>query len=91
MPTPNMEVVKKFAKKHGYNVRKISKANPPYKLTYTTPTGDVVKFGSLSYEDFSTHRDPARQKNYCRRSQGISSDRNKYSKNTLARKLLWSC
>jgi hypothetical protein len=90
MPPPDMQQVKKFARKHGYNVSKIGKAKPPHKLTYTTPTG-VVKFGAIAYEDFTTHRDPVRQKNYCARSKGISSDRNKYSNNTLSRKLLWDC
>jgi hypothetical protein len=91
MPPADMNIVKKFAKKHRYNVSKIGKATPPYKLTYTTPTGDVVKFGAIAYEDFTTHRDPVRQKNYCTRSKGIGTDHKKYSKNTLARKLLWDC
>jgi hypothetical protein len=91
MPPPNMDIVKKYARKHGYNVSKINKAASPYKLSYTTPTGDVVKFGAIKYEDFTTHKDKTRQKNYCTRSQAISSDNKKYSKNTLARKLLWDC
>ena len=61
------------------------------KYMVTTPDGRHVHFGQMKYEDFTKHGDKTRRKNYLRRSAKIRGDwqKDKYSANNLARKLLW--
>jgi 2-succinyl-5-enolpyruvyl-6-hydroxy-3-cyclohexene-1-carboxylate synthase len=56
-----------------------------------TPSGKIVHFGQMGYEDFTKHKNKTRRKNYLTRSAKIRGDwaKNKYSANNLARKLLW--
>ena len=55
------------------------------------PTGETVHFGAMGYEDFTKHKDPARQENYLKRTAGIKGDwkRDKFSPNNLSRNILW--
>jgi len=59
--------------------------------------GDKIKrveFGHEDYEDFTTHRDKSRKKNYCARSKGIKCDEEKCgptSANFWSRMVLWNC
>jgi hypothetical protein len=50
-----------------------------------------ISFGSLGYADFTKHRDERRRQNYLNRSKGILGKwkDNPYSKNNLARNILW--
>jgi len=53
-----------------------------------------VRFGHNGYEDFTIHRDRERQKNYCKRSAGITCDGkscDETSPNYWSRMVLWDC
>jgi len=53
-----------------------------------------VRFGHNGYEDFTIHRDRERQKNYCKRSAGITCDGKpctETSPNYWSRMILWDC
>jgi hypothetical protein len=55
------------------------------------PDGKLVNFGSIHYEDFTKHKNATRRDYYLKRSAGIKGDwkSNKYSDNSLSRRLLW--
>ena len=58
------------------------------KLDAVFPDGKVVSFGAKGYEDFTTHKDPARKKRYlARHSDDPTSIK---SAGELARSILWS-
>jgi hypothetical protein len=61
------------------------------KYMVQTPSGKIVHFGQMGYEDYTKHKNKTRRKNYLRRSGKIRGDwaKDKYSANHLARKLLW--
>jgi hypothetical protein len=85
--------VKNAARRAGYDASKLKRApkSASHKWEYTTPDGKIVKFGAAGYEDYHTHRDPERRRNYMARSGGIAGDwrSNKYSANNLSRRILW--
>ena len=53
--------------------------------------GHWVHFGQIPYEDFTKHKNTQRRHNYLTRSGKIQGnwEKNKYSANNLARKILW--
>lgn len=59
---------------------------------YDPNKGKWISFGSLGYEDHTKHRNDIRRINYLNRSNRIRGDwrSNPYSKNNLARKILWN-
>ena len=58
------------------------------KLDAVFPDGKVVSFGAKGYEDFTTHKDPARKKRYlARHSDDPTSIK---SAGELSRSILWS-
>lgn len=61
------------------------------KYMITTPSGNIVHFGQMGYEDFTKHKDKKRRKNYLTRSRKIKGNwkKNKYSSNNLSIHLLW--
>ena len=61
------------------------------KYMVTTPTGKIVHFGQMGYEDYTKHKNKTRRKNYLTRSGKIKGEwaKDKYSANNLARRLLW--
>jgi hypothetical protein len=64
-----------------------------YKYKVFNPnTNKFVYFGSMLYEDYLKHGDEIRKKNYLLRSGNIKGNwkDDKYSKNNLARNILWS-
>lgn len=66
------------------------KPTKKYKV-YNPNTNKYVYFGSMSYEDYTMHRDKNRQQNYLKRSSKIRGNwrNNPYSPNNLSRELLW--
>ena len=50
-----------------------------------------IHFGQMGYEDFTKHQNKKRRKNYLKRTAKITGSwqKNRYSANNLARKLLW--
>jgi hypothetical protein len=65
--------------------------NKTKKYCVVTPTGRIVSFGAINYEDFTKHRDKERRKSYLSRSTKIKGNwkKNKFSPNNLAIHLLW--
>jgi hypothetical protein len=51
-------------------------------------SGDVVSFGAKGYEDFTTHKDPARRDRYLARHVG--DPKSIRTAGGLARDILWS-
>lgn len=63
---------------------------------YVKDEDKIVKvlFGHDDYQDFTTHHDKERQKNYCTRSKGIKCNNDKCgqtSPNYWSRMVLWNC
>jgi len=52
-------------------------------------SGKTVHFGDSNYEDFTTHRDPMRKRNYLARHSNEDWT-NPYSAGTLSRYILWN-
>lgn len=50
-----------------------------------------IDYGSSRYEDFTTHKDKERRKNYCQRSKGIKGRNDITSANYWSRTTLWNC
>jgi len=61
------------------------------KYAIRDPSGKLVNFGQMGYEDFTKHNDVDRRKNYLNRSLGIRGNwkKNIYSPNFLSRTILW--
>jgi hypothetical protein len=55
------------------------------------PSGKVVNFGQMDYEDFTKHKNPIRRQNYLNRSENIKGNwkDDGYSANNLSRNILW--
>jgi len=85
------EVYRRASKYLGKTAKiELSKRNDK-KYMVTTPTGKIVHFGQMGYEDYTKHKNKTRRKNYLTRSGKIKGDwaKDKYSANNLARRLLW--
>ena len=89
----NYEIVKKNARKFGYDATTILPSTRKDKkwMILDPSTKKYVHFGAYGMQDFTIHKDPKRRQNYLKRSEGIAGDWkiNKYSPNRLARDLLW--
>jgi len=88
----NPRQVRRLSKKYFGNALKIElSTKKEKKYMATTPSGKIVHFGQMGYEDYTKHKNKTRRKNYLTRSAKIRGDwsKNKYSPNNLARKLLW--
>lgn len=92
----DMKLVRQWARKYGISGEVVTSERRDKKLKVRH--GDRwIHFGHPSYEDFTTHRDPARQKNYCARAGGIRgkdgrlTGNDKGSPNYYAMRLLWDC
>ena len=88
----NPSQVRRLAKKYFGNTLKIElSSKKEKKYMATTPSGKIVHFGQMGYEDYTKHKNKTRRKNYLTRSAKIRGDwaKDKYSPNNLARKLLW--
>lgn len=89
----NLKNIAKMATVEGYDLSKIF---PPTqmgkKLSYLTPDGKIVNFGSAAYESYDAHMDKNRRDNYLKRARRIRGDwaNDKYSPNHLAMRILWS-
>ena len=89
----NPTTVKRKAKQiFGSSVKIVESKSKTKKYAVRTPTGKLVNFGSIDYEDFTKHKDKQRRDNYLKRSAGIKGNwmNNKYSANILSRKILWN-
>lgn len=56
-----------------------------------SPSGKLVHFGQMGYEDFTKHKDKKRRASYLRRASKIKGDwkADKFSPNNLAMNILW--
>jgi hypothetical protein len=61
------------------------------KYAIIDPSGKIINFGQLGYEDYTKHNDKERRKNYLTRTSGMRGNwkDNPYSANNLSRNLLW--
>ena len=85
---PNMRKVHAAARKAGIPTRDVKLSpKPGSKLQVTLPDGRLVHIGHSGYSDYTLHGDEDRRRNYLARSKGMPHA--KWSKNWLARKLLW--
>lgn len=68
---------------------KSSNVNKKYAII--DPSGKIVNFGQLGYEDFTKHNDKNRRNNYLTRTANILGNwkKNPYSANNLSRNILW--
>jgi hypothetical protein len=88
----NPQIVFKKGNKYigkSYRIKLSSRKDKKYMIL--TPTGKIVHFGQMGYEDYTKHKDKTRRKNYLNRSKKIRGDwiKNKYSANNLSRNILW--
>lgn len=103
---PNMYYVEKFNKlKHKqrpakYGDEKVILYKPTlskksnYKLKVYVPNKGGIKliyYGDKRYQDFTTHRDENRQRNYCKRSKGLGNTNDETKANFWSRMTLWNC
>ena len=96
MVYPDMKQVHVLAKKYGITdtIRKSDKKNKKLKVMFN---GKWIHFGHTDYDDFTTHKDKNRQKNYCSRAGSIVNKNGKLtgndpsSPNFYAMRLLWDC
>ena len=99
-----LEIVKRVAKREGYDPNKLSLCDDNiHKLQYMTPEGLIKKFGRVGYGDFiiwlykelkgdvkKGYADMKR--NTFRKSHGAITEKynlNKYSSNELAIRIIW--
>lgn len=66
-----LDIIRARAKKLGlkgeiYPSKRIDK-----KYAYINPSGKVVNFGQIGYEDYLDHRDKVRRANYRKRASGL--------------------
>lgn len=93
---PNMALVKAWAKKYEIS-GKIEESERKNKKLKVMHEGRWIHFGHPDYEDFTIHRDPVRQRAYCKRAGGIRGKDGRYtgndpeSPNYYAMRLLWDC
>ena len=61
------------------------------KCVVKSPSGKLVHFGAIGFEDYTKHKDNKRRENYLKRSAGIKGNwkSDRYSPNNLSRVLLW--
>jgi hypothetical protein len=61
------------------------------KYAIIDPSGKIINFGQLGYQDYTKHNDKERRKNYLTRTSGMRGNwkDNPYSANNLSRNLLW--
>jgi len=61
------------------------------KYAIIDPSGKIINFGQLGYQDYTKHNDKERRKNYLTRTSGMKGNwkDNPYSANNLSRNLLW--
>ena len=94
--TPDMKLVRRWARKYGIagDIRLSDRKDKKLMVR----RGDAwIHFGHPDYEDYTTHRDAARQKAYCRRAGGIRGKDGRLtgndpgSANYYAMRLLWDC
>ena len=86
---PNMRKVHAAARAAGIPTRDVTLSDRPgSKLKVIVPGGRAVYVGHPYYSDMTIHGDKKRQSNYLKRSKGMPHK--KWSKNWLARKLLWA-
>ena len=89
----NPVVAQKMAYKYLGKTAKLYPAKNPQKKysIYDPHEKKWVEFGQIGYENFTKHKDRARRKNYLTRTASMKGNwkKNKYSRNTLSRKILW--
>ena len=88
----NPTIVKQKAKQiFGSSVKIVESKSKGKKYSIITPQRKIINFGSIDYEDFTKHKNKQRRNNYLKRSAGIRGNwkNNKYSANSLFRRLLW--
>ncbi len=88
----NPETVKRRAKQiYATGVKIVESRAKSKKYALIKPDGKRINFGSIDYEDYTKHKNAIRRDNYLKRSAGIKSNwkGNKYSANSLSRRLLW--
>ena len=89
----NPTTVKRKAKQiFGSSIKIVESNSKGKKYALIKPDGSRVNIGSLSYLDYTKHKDKQRRDNYLKRSAGIRGNwkANKYSANSLSRRLLWN-
>ena len=61
------------------------------KYAIRTPSGKIVNFGQIGYEDFTKHKNLIRRNSYLTRTANMKGDWEKdgYSANNLSRNILW--
>ena len=61
------------------------------KYAIIDPSGKIINFGQLGYQDYTKHNDKERRKNYLTRTSGMKGNwkDNPYSANNLSRNILW--
>lgn len=76
----------------GKNAILYKSSNKNKKYTIVDPSNNkMISFGQIGYEDYTFHKNEARQQNYLKRTNSISGNwkSNKYSPNNLSRNILW--
>ena len=94
--TPDMKLVSRYARKYGVRgeIRPSERRDKKLKVRHRD---SWIHFGHTAYEDFTTHRDPVRRENYCRRAGGIRGKDGRLAGNDpsapnyYAMRLLWDC
>ena len=66
--------------------------NKNKKYAIVSPSGKIINFGQLGYEDYLKHKNDLRCINYLNRAKNIKGEwkDNVYSPNNLSRYILWS-
>lgn len=67
-------------------LRKSPVKNKKYRIVYN---GKKIDFGDSRYEDYTTHKDPERRKNYLKRHASRENWSDPYTPGFWSRWLLW--
>jgi hypothetical protein len=68
----------------------LAKAKPPKKWVAIFPDGKRVSFGAAGYQDYTMHKDPARQRRYITRHEKHENWSDPRTAGFWSRWLLWS-
>lgn len=87
----NPSLVQRRAKEQGYGEIFISTRKGKKYMIMNPKTHKYIHFGSIDYQDFTSHQDQQRRQRYLQRANNIRGDwkHDKYSPNYLSIHLLW--
>lgn len=74
------------------SLRKSAKADKKYDAVFVKPDGrtKTISFGARHYEDYRTHRDPARKQRYITRHKRAENWNRPDTPGSLSRWILWN-